>query len=340
MRYNIRYPRNGRKTFAVIKQIENQDGSTKNETIKLPEIEAINQSFRQGVIDVLVAEKNIREIIKTLAKEPPVVHNNDNLDILEKYWKSEYRNRRLIDKSTAYGELLRTVRLLGNTSLLSASTNQIQDVIDRHNLAPQLQRRAVGKLNSILKFIKRYDVKLVMDKKPRPKVTTITEPELNRLTLPDDIMLLVRVLYYTGMRIGEAFAIDHSLVRNGYILVDRQIDRHGKERAPKWDSVRRVYVKEKHLPYIREWIDKRSTFQYKRTTACKRLRENAYKVLKKKVNFNTLRHSYATNLLSQGASFSDIAMCLGNSEKVCREYYIGYELTDEGIEALKRKLGA
>ena len=55
----------------------------------------------------------------------------------------------------------------------------------------------------------------------------------------------------------------------------------------------------------------------------------------KHLTFHALRHCYAINLLSMGVSMSLVAQSLGNTLSVCQQYYVGFELTNDSIDAIQ-----
>ncbi len=55
----------------------------------------------------------------------------------------------------------------------------------------------------------------------------------------------------------------------------------------------------------------------------------------KHLTFHALRHCYAINLLTKGVSMSLVAQSLGNTLSVCQQHYLGFELTNDSIAAIK-----
>ncbi|MBX9767951.1 MAG: hypothetical protein K2X47_11830, partial [Bdellovibrionales bacterium] len=134
-RYCLRKPSGRSKSYSIYKQIDLDDGTTKNETLNLKEVDSINQNFESKIIDAPTAEKNLKKIMRKLYADdgrhlPKEVNNTDNYRVLDEYWKREYESRDLIDRDTAYSALRRAIDALGDIPILSAPVQDIQKQID------------------------------------------------------------------------------------------------------------------------------------------------------------------------------------------------------------------
>lgn len=90
------------------------------------------------------------------------------------------------------------------------------------------------------------------------------------------------------------------------------------------------------------WCDNKDSFELSRTAIAKRFALACKKLFKDKTKhckWHDLRHSYAVLLIGRGATITLVAQSMGNSVKVCEEYYSGYVLTSEGIETLSKIVG-
>lgn len=327
-----------RKNFAIQKE---ENG--KFSVVKSSAIDAVNKKYQEGIVSYSQAEALLRKLIRNLEREAgvykaPDTFHLDNQKILDQYWKEEYSHRNLADPDAAYGKLAQALRALGSVSILVGTQSEIQKACNQFK--GNKQRMIVGKLNALLDFVKRkHEIRLTKNRAQRPKITYVNEAELEIVvkTLEDDrLKLLVRVLFYTGMRLGEAFAVDPGKIRpdRKTIYVDTQLTRDMEEKEPKWGSERSVYLIPPSADLIEEWSRVRGTFEVGRGALLKYLRSAAKRSLGRPITFKDLRHSYAIYLLKQGVSISLISQSLGNSETVCQRHYAGFNLNSDSIEAI------
>lgn len=346
MRYCIKRPKaNKRNKFGLYSQVDLPNGSTKNVIVKNSDLDAINRNLELKIIDTVTAEKNVKELIDKLYKKDGRlrlrdVHQPDNYKILDEYWEREYSHRDLVDPSSSYSALRRAVDAVGDLPLLSATRQEIQAKLGEFRGSKQ--RKLVERLSQILKFMGRTEIKLRKEKLPRHKVKYLTEPEFQTLTkrIEDEpLRTLFEVCFYSGVRIGEAFAITQPTV-GGYIRVISQIDRYDIERDTKTLGERRVYVFKNGRNAIERWIKIKSQVTMSRSAlskyASRLFRRTFSSTPDKHGKFHDLRHSYAIALLAQGVPINLVANSLGNSVAVCERYYSGFQLTDQGMETIKR----
>lgn len=326
MRIYLKRPNGRRKSFAIYKREGNQ-----NITIKCPDLDALNTSD----IDPDIKLKNALEIKKRVEREYGIasvaVHNDDNDRIVEQYWRERYIRRELVDTKTARYEIERAVKALGNLSLVSASEVEIENHIKSKDWPRNKRRRVLIKIQILLKYLGR-DIKLVIPPEEQTDVRHIDEDEFKKRidrVRDEHLRALFNVLFHTGMRLGEAFGLTKFKVRDDYIVVDTQIDKHDKIRKPKCEKTRKTFVQD--MSYVREWLKVKDSFPYGRT--------NTNKLFKRyfpRMTIHDLRHSYAINLLSKGVPIAHVAQSLGNSVRVCERYYTGFELADKSIALMKR----
>lgn len=347
--FYIRKPNGKSVNFSIYKRIENSDGSTSNENIELKEIAAINSQYHASVIDITTALNNLNKIkINLLRNEgidtPTHAFNLDNEKVLDHYWEQEYANRDLIDPSSARFKLERAIRAVGNISLLSGTRKQIEDAINENKFPNNKQREIANKLNCLLKFIGRTDIKINRKKKERKPVKYLTESEVLQIAtqMGDPALeVMIKIAFFSGLRMGELFALKKSSLFGTALKVISQIDKDGVERDPKWGSKRTTFLFPGGEKPFEEWIQLKDSITLTRVgiskrfkTACKRFfKENA-----KHCKFHDLRHSYAINLLKHEVNLTLVAQSLGNSVVVAQEYYADFTLNDETIETISRRV--
>jgi integrase len=335
-KYYLRKPDGKRKSFVIVERTILENGKTKDQTLSIPEVALINKNLEAGIIDQLVAEKNLKLIIERLS--PRAVHNQDNYKIVDEYWNREYSLRDLVDPDTAKYALRRSIESIGNLPLASATREELQRAVNQFK--GNRQRRLVAGLNQLLKFLGRPE-RLLKARPERYKVKYLTEPEKNKvLTYIEDPLdkLLHEVCFYTGMRIGEAFAV--TKLENDILYVESQIDRNGLERDTKNRKIRKAYIAENGLHFVKEWLKKRHDYSKDRTQISK-ITDKACRLAfpdneEKHCTFHDLRHSYAIMLLGKGVPISFIAQSIGNSVSVCEKHYTGFKLSDESIDLIRK----
>ena len=347
-----------RSSFGIYIRYVYTAAPSKNVTHYCTELEAINSQFQKKVIDFEIAKKNTNALVRKLNRELGVlndidVFNHDNEKILKDYWEKEYDHRDLVDPRAAHNALTRAVRVLANTSLLTATRQELQKQINQ-NVAGNNQRSTIERISKLLKHIGRTDIKLVKSKPVHEPVKYLTWKEFDSLLMHinhEPLKILAQVAFYTGMREGEALAGQENIFRIDdeapqiYVQCQLRAERlrmdgtltEGGISVPK-SKKRIAYIFSEGLPAIKEWVKISKRFELTRTRASKLLTEACKKAFpnnpEKWMAFNGLRHSYAKSLFEIGANMGYVAKCLGNTEKVCQEYYSGWEHTPNSITLL------
>jgi integrase len=351
--YYIKRPPKGergkgkRSSFAIYSSQVQSDGATQNCTLKLPAIDSINKRYQAEQLDFEEALKHLQKVVVNLyakdgIRKAPSVFNNDNQKILEDYWREEYSHRNLADPDAAYCKLRQAISALGPVSLLAGTQSEIQGAVNKFK--GNKQRMIVGKINALLEFVKRrHEIRLRKDRPQRPRVKYLNEEEFKQIVnhlQPEAFQLLCKVLFLTGMRLSEAYAVDAGKIKpnNKTVYVESQRDEDDIEKDPKWGSIRPVYLLEPAADLIRQWVKVRASLKVSRNALRKQLKKVCQKVFpgqdEKHCAFKELRHSYAILLLTKGVSMGLTAQSLGNSEGVCQRHYAGFQLNPDSIEAI------
>ena len=157
---------------------------------------------------------------------------------------------------------------------------------------------------------------------------------------------LTEFLALSGLRIGEAIALDKTDIRDGYIHVTKTAQINNKNMigdAKTLDSVRKVFVQDELAACLRRWesikneqreavdieaIDDRPLFvglngqriQY--AAYCKYLKERSRAVLGREISPHALRHTHTSLLAGAGVPLDVISRRLGHSDsRVTRDIY-------------------
>ena len=357
-RYHIKNPsksrgKGKRASFSIFLAKPQDDGTTKTETVKNADVESINKNYLAGIYDWETARKNIEQIRNRLNAEIGkftfFTGNKTNGRVLEQYWNEEYQGRKIKESSmnSAKHDLRRALDALGKISIVSGSGKEIQNTIDNSGFDMIKQRRIIARLNQILKFLGRKDIKLQLPKKPRRKIHFLTTEEFQKvlaLEPLEEVRTLYEVCFYTGARLGEAIYLssDSLAANEKFVQIDFQLTEDGKEVPPKWDSVRPAYIFPEGIDALRRWDDLKDKIEISRTAVSARFRRACQKAFQGKKNkmckLHDLRHSYAIRLMGYGVNLSLVAQSLGNDIKVCQEYYVGHQLTHDSIDLIDSKI--
>jgi integrase len=351
IRYSFKGPGWGRKSFTIYLDIKSREGKRVCTTIDDERLIAINRSFQSGVQTLEQCVVQVKEIIKDLYKKDSRcrkkinIHNAENWKVVDDFWEQVYSFRPLINEYTARNELKNAIEVLGQLSIYSASREEIQNCIDK-KYKGNSQRRIVGRLSQLLKFVGRENVKLRRQHKDMIKVSFLNEEDFKRVlaVVPTQIeKTLLELCYYSGLRIGEAYGLEpHHLLPDGTIRVTGQLDRNGVRRQTKTKRPRLAFLFPQGIDAFKYWTQaseaEKATID--RLESSRELMKKYCKIAfpkdsSKYLTFHALRHCYAINLLSKGVSMSLVAQSLGNTLSVCQQHYVGFELTNDSIAAIK-----
>lgn len=315
--------------------------------VRSQELSRINLRMKAGGITLGLARRLVEQIrtqlyIRDGAKLIAVVFNSENRKLLESYWASEYEPRliSLVDNRTARTELERAIDAVGTLALQTSDKASLQAAVNKIQ-PPRKQRRLVARLNVLLRYAGR-DFKLFKARKQRMPINYLTIQELERLfqKIEDPkVRIACEVALATGARLGELFALElrHYNQSVNTIKILSQIDRYGTRRATKNHKQRTAFVLPRFRAQVLRWFDVKDTIN--RTSASKfagTLRRCSKKLFGKPLVFHDLRHCYAVYLLSIGTPLSQVAQCLGDSNSVAEEYYIGFDLSANAIEMINK----
>lgn len=349
-RLMIRKPTADRHEFRVIKRW----GVPINQkrTVKDARIDRINRYYTNGEMDDKLAIKELELVIEQLYRAAGVkvirnVANLSNIDRLNKFWDVEYASRDLVDRESLYNDYRRAVEALGEVSLVSSTSEQINAALDRScEGRPNVRRRVVQRLKTILKHLKVDDVRMRTAKPVRKSPAHLSLEdfkEVLQFVEKRKLRLFMEVAFYSGCRQGEVLAFEeHHWRDGGQLWVEAQLDRS--------DNIRDIKTRDSHLTafigpkkVFMDWIKVKGDInkhdRHKVSSVLKAACRDAFPMEPKKwITFHDLRHSFAIELARAGVSIGHIAGCLGNSEMVCERYYKGFGATDDSIQIIHSKL--
>lgn len=350
VQFLLKTPKHGRASFSIVRRtVEKSTLKTSNETLKLPQLASINSAYQSKQLNYDSCLQLAKEVVAELYEKEgrlkgKVVHNDENRELLDLYWNSEYKDKDITSPKAALNRLKRAVEAVGSLSLRSASREALQKEIDKTHFGNK-QRAVVAALNQILAFIKRGDrLRKSREEVRSPRHLKQSEFESLRTTLhncPPNVELVFQVAFATGCRLGEIFALNTDDLEGLRIGVLSQMDESGKLRETKTRQNRYTIVMPEYKKAVQQWLKVPIEERFKiRNLAWSKITRKACRAAKlsKVCVFHDLRHSFAIHLRAQGASIGDIANALGNSIMVAEKYYAGKVGTSQSLDNLLRVL--
>lgn len=237
----------------------------------------------------------------------------------------------------------------GMRSLESAGRVQIQDYLfkmKRQGKAPSTISRSLVSIRSFYQFLLRErllreDPSVYIERQKQikrlPKVLTMQEVEalleVPRTDSPAGVRdkAMLELLYATGLRVSELISLNLDSVNLGMGFV-RCIGKGSKERiiplgriAGKWLD---TYVQTKRGRMLKQGRTEAALFLNQRGT--RMTRQGFWKIIKKyasdiriekEITPHTLRHSFATHLLENGADLRSVQEMLGHADISTTQIY-------------------
>lgn len=234
------------------------------------------------------------------------------------------------------------------------------------NVSDELQKNTQNyhliALRSFLKYCAKRDIpalaaeKIELAKTQRKQVTFLNPDELNQLFAQPDVATLgglrdraiLELLFSSGLRVSELVGLDKSHIN----LKRREFTVRGKGQKD-----RPVFISPEAADWIQKYLDKRTdnaaplfirlggrktadnSGDFSRLTArsVQRLvsRYALMAGITKPVHPHTLRHSYATDLLMNGADLRSVQSLLGHSNIATTQIYT--HVTDPHLKAVHAK---
>ena len=325
----------------------------------LVEVDAANRLFDEGRVDYETTYKKLKGIRAALyakrIKERQHDYSDHNMDILEKYWATKYpasRRETMKAPEKSREDLERAISAVGALALDTCSQQAIvEKLFEEFSARPTVLRKRAMWINSLLVFLGKSKLVLGKRKRARLEVTYLNETEFFEMLrrVEDPIYrMIMRIGFYTGLRIGEIFGLTPKNVRADHIHVTQQMysrSRGYRITSTKTDDERDAVL----VPAVKNDVQ---AFAALPTAEKRALRDVEYcKIItkiclhywpddpEKYLNFHALRHSNAIWLLQKGATLHEVAQHLGNGLEVTERYYAGFVLKKESIERLQKIVG-
>ena len=282
-------------------------------------------------------------------------HNEISFDLVKgkylKYCKLHFSNKYYINMSYSLNGLSNHIGIQNITSVKKASINIFIDnkiQLNKLHQAHQHFRNMRTFFNWAVDneyIIKSPLVRMKPPKLPEKKPIWINENELYKIlsnVSSKQLKDIYQILFYTGMRASELLSLTWSninleekllFIRNSQIFTTKS----GKERAiPMSEKVYNIIYKQPSR-FRGELLFLKNGFKFSVDYISKQFK-NALRntELDKNIHLHSLRHSFASNLMREGANIYYVSKLLGHSRVSTTEIYAHVRTDDlrKSIELL------
>ncbi len=256
----------------------------------------------------------------------------------------KYERRVSVNTVDSYGENLLLLKNYTNKDLISLKKEDIKDFLDNVEATARTKAHYLTVFNSFYKYLVFMDkiksnpcdgIKAPKLEKKLP--TYLTNEEIAklfniRLTKPVDYRnkAILEVMYATGARISEVINLELNQIDFEECII-RVVGKGKKERIIPLDDVA-IEALDNYINNYRPFLIKNETRNYVflNKNGEKISRQMIFKILKnlankvgitKEISPHTLRHSFASNLLNNGADLRVIQELLGHENLETTEIY-------------------
>lgn len=256
----------------------------------------------------------------------------------------KYERRVSVNTVDSYGENLLLLKNYTDKYLISLKKEDIKDFLDNVEATPRTKAHYLTVFNSFYKYLVFMDkiksnpcdgIKAPKLEKKLP--TYLTNEEIAklfniRLTKPVDYRnkAILEVMYATGARISEVINLELNQIDFEECII-RVVGKGKKERIIPLDDVA-IDALDNYINNYRPFLIKNETCNYVflNKNGEKISRQMIFKILKnlankagitKEISPHTLRHSFASNLLNNGADLRVIQELLGHENLETTEIY-------------------
>ena len=233
-------------------------------------------------------------------------------------------------------------------------------VINREGLKKNTQNYHLIALRTMLKYAAKRDVKTLaperieLAKTPGRELDLVSEQELKRLLDLPDVKTekglrdkaILELLFSTGLRVSELCGLDDDSIN---------LDRDEFSVRGKGEKVRLVFLSDAARSAVKTYLAKRKSFGTALFLNNSKINKNkgdggrltprsverlvrAYAIkagISKKFTPHTLRHVFATDLMSNGADIRSVQMMLGHSSVSTTQIYT--HVTDKHLREIHKK---
>lgn len=263
---------------------------------------------------------------------------------------NEYRQYLIVEKGLSKNTIIAYISDLKKFSIYLDDSFQINKIEELSKEHIRLYLKELGKINTSASITRKLvslrmffnflikekiiDVNIISDfdlpkiNKKLPVILSTTEMQeiLETIKINDHISCrnrcMLELMYATGLRVSELINLNVSSINlyMGYIKV---IGKGDKERIVPIGEIAKIILDIYLNQYRDKFIKKESSLLFFNNHGNKLSREEFYIILKqvinktsinKKISPHTIRHSFATHLLENGADLRSIQELLGHSD--------------------------
>lgn len=338
----IRKPTAGRNKKWLVNEETRFNGKRSTVKYSSPILDQINQDFLSKTISHQEAEDKIKEMIedlkKTEIKLPINIKHHDPVFVKWRTWMEGKKLRDSASVETLKHIFNRMYRILKSTNktVSSISAVELKEAIQREAVKTSQQKQLASYFNSCFKYIKRD---LYLDKKffkgEDFVFEYVTEAELNILLnkAPPEIKHSARILFFTGIRLGELYGLRRDDWRGNVLWIDRQVRADHKIKSPKNNKERTTVAPKMVQEDLEWWFSSTRKEKYERGSFTQLFPKYCKRVGFKKLRVHDLRHSFAMFCLQEKkVGITIIAKLIGDTVSSCEKHYLGTRLSSETVE--------
>lgn len=248
--YHIVSPKGRHKKWRI-RHVQNfQDGTRRQTYFKSDTLDKINTDFLSGSLHHNQALELVQDYLHKLkkSKNGQTEISDENRRIFKNFWQEKYEYRREIKESsraTAHAQFKKALEIIGDLNLHIVEQKEIYKRFKRAKIKPKMKKEYGMRLNQLFKFLKR-DIHLKFQREEINQISYLTEAEFQKLHnhLPNDFKLPAKILFYTGLRIGELLGLEHEHYDENLstLSIVQQFTRSGNYELPKNRKKRKVPV--------------------------------------------------------------------------------------------------
>lgn len=175
------------------------------------------------------------------------------------------------------------------------------------------------------------------------------ENEIKPLFKKDKHLLILDIAFYTGLRSSEIAGLTYNDIFPTHLIVNKQFDKRTNSFTPpkSINSTRKVPINNKLYKEIIEYRNKQKIISTDKRLFPKRYAmQPTYTKLKKVtkdtkfegIDLHSLRHSYTTNLITNGIDFKTASSIIGDTVEMVMKTYSHY--TEQGYKQVEQLINS
>jgi integrase len=350
VRYFLIEPSLKRRGFVLVAYV--LEGRSKKKYVKLDEptqaqVKKINSQFKTGILTQAEAKTLLNDLIQKQYKKAGVkdmVLKNSKLSeinqkIFNQFWSKVYSVRFIADEKSPRYDILKAIRLIEPLALSTATEQEFQVALKKSCKTTNEHRRAVDRLNQLLKFLGR-DFTLRKPPEGLVKVKYVTKEELEKILSMVDNPIerdFIVTLFGSGLRLSEALALSPENLTGRVLNIHEQLVLSGERKLPKRNKTGTVAVFQFTLDAVRRWceVPNKADYRFRIFNVLSEVCPKAFPNQRAKwVSPHDLRHSHAIHMLGEGATLTQVSLNLRNRMDVCQKYYTGFAHSEGTLDSL------